>query len=118
MIAPVSETLSPIMKERSVARHLDLIEVELADLKRAAAAAGGSLNDGFMAAVTGGLRRYHEHHGEPVDELRVTLPISIRKPDDPPGGNHITLIRFAVPVSDPDPASRIRAMGRLCRARA
>ncbi len=115
-LAPANETLSPIMKERSVARHLDLIEVRLDDLKRAAVSTGGSLNDGFMAAVTGGLRHYHEHHGEPVDELRVTFPISIRKPGDAPGGNHITLIRFAVPVADADPASRVRAMGRLCRA--
>jgi len=46
----------------------------------------------------------------------VTLPISIRTADDAPGGNHITLIRFAVPVADPDPASRIRSMGRLYRA--
>ncbi|HUK64692.1 MAG TPA: wax ester/triacylglycerol synthase domain-containing protein, partial [Dongiaceae bacterium] len=115
-LAPAGATLSPIMKERSVGRHIDLVEVDLADLKRAAASTGGSLNDGFMAAVTGGLRHYHEHHGHPVDTLRVTLPISIRRADDAPGGNHITLIRFPVPVSDPDPASRIRAMGRLCRA--
>ena len=114
-LAPVSETLSPIMKERSVTRHLEILEVRLADLKSAAATAGGSVNDGFMAGVAGGLRRYHERLDAPVDELRVTLPISIRKPDDPPGGNHITLIRFAVPVSDADPASRIRAMERLCR---
>jgi diacylglycerol O-acyltransferase len=114
-LAPVSETLSPIMKERSVARHLDMLEVQLKDLKCAAATAGGSVNDAFMAAVAGGLRRYHEQHGAAVDELRVTLPISIRRPDDAPGGNHITLIRFPVPVSDADPASRIRAMQRLCR---
>jgi WS/DGAT/MGAT family acyltransferase len=114
-LAPVNETLSPILTGRSVTRHLDILEMELADLKRAAASAGGSLNDGFMAAASGGLRRYHEHHDAPVDELRVTLPISIRKPDDTPGGNHITLIRFAVPVSDSNPGSRIRAMGRLCR---
>jgi diacylglycerol O-acyltransferase len=114
VVAPVHETMSPIMKGRGVARHLDLLEVQLTDLKRAAAAAGGSLNDGFMAAATGGLRRYHERSGAPVDELRVTLPISLRTPQDPPGGNHITLIRFPVPVAEADPASCIRAFGRLC----
>ena len=51
-----------------------------------------------------------------MDQLRVTLPISIRTPEDPIGGNRITLIRFAVPVADPDPASRIHELGRLCRA--
>lgn len=115
VIAPVRETRSPIMKGRSEARHLDMLEVRLKDLKRAGTAAGGSLNDAFMAAATGGLRRYHDEHRASVDELRVTLPISLRTPDDPPGGNHITLIRFTVAVSDVDPASRIRAMRGLCR---
>jgi hypothetical protein len=69
-----------------------------------------------MAAVTGGLRRYHERHATPVENLRVTLPISIRKPKDPMGGNRITLIRFAVPVAERDPATRIRELDRLCRA--
>ncbi len=82
-VAPVSDTLSPIMTGRSLGRRLAMLEVGLDDLKQASAAAGGSVNDGFMAAVTGGLRRYHEHHGAPVDELRVTLPISIRTPRTP-----------------------------------
>ena len=29
---------------------------------------------------------YHERHGEQVDELRVTMPVSIRKAGDPIGG--------------------------------
>jgi diacylglycerol O-acyltransferase / wax synthase len=115
-VAPVSETMSPIMQGRGVSRYLDVIEVQLGDLKRAAAAACCTVNDGFLAGVTGGLRRYHERHAAPVDELRVTLPISIRTPEDPIGGNRITLIRFAVPIADPDPASRTQELGRLCRA--
>ena len=91
-----------------------MIEVGLADLEPAAAAACGTVNDSFMAAVTGGLRRYHERHGVAVDELRVMLPISIRTPEDPMGGNRITLIRFTVPVGDPDPATRIPAIHALC----
>ncbi len=115
-VAPVRATLSPIMTERGLDRRLDVLEVNLADLKRAAGVADGSVNDGFMAAVAGGFRRYHERHGVVAEELRVTLPISIRTVADPLGGNRITLIRFSVPVSDPDPASRIKAMNRLCRA--
>jgi len=92
-----------------------MLEVGLDDLKRASAAAGGSVNDGFMAAVTGGLRRYHEHHGVSVDELRVILPISIRTSTDPVAGNRITLERFTVPVGEPDPAVRIKAIGMRCR---
>jgi diacylglycerol O-acyltransferase len=115
-VAPVQETRSPIMVGRGLGRRLDVIEIELADLKRAASKAGGSINDGFIAGITGGLRRYHEHHGAPVDELRVTLPISIRTPEDPIGGNRITLMRFTVPVSGQDPAQRIHEIGRRCGA--
>ena len=115
-MAPVRDTLSPIMKTRGLGRHLEMLELRLDDLTRAAAAGGGTVNDAFMAAVTGGLRRYHDRRGAPVDELRVTMPISIRHPDDPIGGNRITLMRFVVPVSDPDPESRMRALGGLCKA--
>lgn len=115
-VAPAHETLSPVMTKRGLLRHLDVIEVGLDDLKRAAGSAGATVNDGFLAAVTGGLRRYHERHGSPVDELRLTLPISIRRAEDPLGGNRITLMRFTLPVSDPDPASRMRTIDRRCRS--
>jgi diacylglycerol O-acyltransferase len=115
-VRPMSDTLSPIMTGRSLDRHLDLLQVDLSDLKRAGAAVGGTVNDTFVAAVTGGLRRYHEQHGTPVDELRVTMPISLRHEGDPEGGNRITLERFAVPVGESDPGARVRMTGWRCRA--
>jgi WS/DGAT/MGAT family acyltransferase len=115
-VAPVSDTRSPVMTGRSLRRHLDVVTVGLDDFKAGAAAAGGSINDGFLAALTGGLRRYHEVHSVTADELRVTLPISIRKEGDPAAGNRITLQRFAVPLFPADPAARIGTIGRRCRA--
>ena len=115
-VMPVSETLSPIMTGRSLDRHLDLIEVDLAELKAVGSAGGTTLNDAFVASVTGGLRRYHELHGTPVRDLRVTMPISLRRHDDPIGGNRITLERFTIPVGEADPGVRIRLTGWRCRA--
>jgi len=115
-VAPVSDTLSPIMTGRSLGRRLEHFEVDLADLKRAAAAVDGTVNDAFVASVTGGLRRYHELHGAPVDELRVTMPISLRHDGDPEGGNRITLERFVLPVGVADPGARMRMTGWRCRA--
>ena len=115
-VQPVADTLSPVMTGRSVGRHLDMLTLRLDDLKRAAAAAEGSVNDGFMAAVAGGLRRYHERHGVAVDELRVTLPINLRGEDDPVAGNRLTLQRFRVPVGITDVVERTRAMAEACRA--
>jgi diacylglycerol O-acyltransferase len=44
------------------------------------------------------------------------MPLSIRKPDDPLGGNRITLLRFAVPVGLADPAERIARTAEIVRA--
>jgi diacylglycerol O-acyltransferase / wax synthase len=113
-LEPASATLSPVMTERHMAWHYDVLELPLADLLHAAHGAGAKLNDAFLSGVTAGLRIYHDHHGEPVDELRVTMPISIRKDGDAIGGNRITLMRFKVPVAITDPGERMRETHRRC----
>ena len=105
---PVSETGSPLMKERTLVRRLAVHDVPLAALKEAAHRSGGALNDAFVAGIAGGLRRYHEKHGATVGDLHLTMPISVRTENDNEGGNHITLARFDVPVGMADPAKRIR----------
>src|SRR4051812_15230888 len=112
-VRPLNETSSPIMKDRRMTRELGVHEVPLSALKEAGHRGGGTLNDAFLAAVTGGLRRYHEHHTAPVDDLHVTMPISIRTEGDAEGGNRITLMRFQVPVSVEDPEERVRLNHRI-----
>lgn len=107
---PILDTMSPVMRERAMNRHLAVMEISLEKLKGAAKAAGGTLNDVYMAAVTGGLRRYHERHGMPVESLRVVMPISLRAEDDMGWGNKITLQRLTVPVGEPDPTARARQL--------
>ncbi|MGV0990916.1 MAG: wax ester/triacylglycerol synthase domain-containing protein [Mycobacterium sp.] len=104
---PVTETGSPLMKERTLTRKLGVHSVPLAKLKAAAHNGGGALNDAFVAGIAGGLRLYHEKHGVTVGDLHLTMPISVRTEDDNEGGNHITLARFDVPVGLADPAQRI-----------
>jgi len=81
-----------------------------------AKAAGGSINDGLLAAVIGGFRRYHERHGAPVDRLAVGFPISLRAQDDPQGGNRFTGAKFAAPMAETDPAVRIAAVRQFVLA--
>jgi diacylglycerol O-acyltransferase / wax synthase len=107
-VRPINRTASPIMKDRRLVRRLGVHEVPLEALKDAAHTAGGTLNDAFLAGVTGGLRRYHSEHGVAVGDLHVTMPVSIRGDDDPVGGNRLTLMRFSLPVGVVDPAERIR----------
>ena len=113
-LQPASETLSPVMTERHLAWHYDVLQLPLVDILHAAHTAGAKLNDAFLSGVTAGLRIYHERHGEQVDELRVTMPISIRKDGDAIGGNRITLMRFKVPVAITDPGERMRETHNRC----
>lgn len=95
---PITGTLSPVMTERSLGRRLTVLEVPLDDLRRSAHRICCTVNDAFLAAVLIGLRAYHERHGAAVDQLRVVMPISLRRAADPIGGNRITLARFTVPA--------------------
>ena len=115
IIKPINKALSPTLGERTLARRLDVLEMPFEQLHAAGHRAGGSVNDAFLAAVTGGLRRYHELHGAAVDELHVTLPISLREADDDIGSNRIGLVRFPLPVGVADPAERIRAIRPIVR---
>jgi len=37
------------------------------------------IRDIVVASITGGLRRYHALHGTAVKDLRVTMPVSMRR---------------------------------------
>ncbi|MEP7089213.1 MAG: wax ester/triacylglycerol synthase domain-containing protein [Nocardioidaceae bacterium] len=108
LAAPVSDTMSPVMVERAMTRHLATMEVPLEPLRQASRNVGVTLNAAFLAAVTGALRRYHERHGSTVESLRVVMPINLRSEQDREWGNRITLQRVTLPVSEPDPAVRMR----------
>jgi WS/DGAT/MGAT family acyltransferase len=109
-VAPVRTRLSPVMTERRMSTQYGTIDISLDELRRAAAVADGTVNDGFLAAITGAMRRYHGHHDADVDELRMAMPISLRTEDDAAGGNHVTVMRFKVPVGVAEPAERVRLL--------
>lgn len=108
VLAPANEPLSPTMVGRSLSQYFGEIEVELSDLKAAGKAAGGGMNDAFVAGVIGGMQRYHQAHGDIPDELRMHMPINTRRADDSGAGNSWIPARFTVPMNELDPRKRIR----------
>jgi WS/DGAT/MGAT family acyltransferase len=100
---------SPLWRERSLRRRIDTLQVPLDDARLAAKALGGSLNDIFVTAAAGGAGAYHRTMGEPVDELRITMPVSTRT-DSSAGGNAFTPTRVLLPVGIEDPAERFTAI--------
>lgn len=114
LLAPAFSPLSPLMTGRSLSVRFDTLSFPTDDLKAAARKAEGKLNDAFVAAVAGGLRRYHERHGAPCDALRMTMPINVRGEDDAGlAGNAFVPARFSVPLCIDDPVERMRAVREL-----
>lgn len=73
----------------------------LKDLKAVRKATGATINDLMVTALTGGIRRYLEGRGEPVDGLniRAAMPVNLRKPEEMGEmGNKFGLVFAELPV--------------------
>jgi len=114
MLAPAFEQLSPLMTGRSLSVRFDTFTVPVPELKAAAKRADAKLNDAFLAGVAGGLRRYHERHGEGVEALRMSMPINVRNESTAGlAGNQFAPARFPIPLNIGDPVAAMRVMREL-----
>lgn len=99
---------SPLLRRRSLASRTEAIDIPLADLHRAAKAGGGSINDAYLAGLSGALRRYHTALGVPISTLPMAVPVSLRADADTAGGNRFTGVNLAAPLGTADPVSRMK----------
>jgi diacylglycerol O-acyltransferase len=106
VMGPVANP-SPVLRRRSLASRSEAIDIEFGDLHRAAKAAGGSINDAYLAGLCGALRLYHEAKGVPIDALPMAVPVNLRSEADPAGGNRFAGVNLAAPIGLQDPAVRI-----------
>ena len=80
-------------------------------MKAVATAAGGSLNDVFLAISGGALRRYLiEQDALPREDLIANVPVSVRPGTEAGVGNAITFLYARIGVDVADPVGRIRAI--------
>jgi WS/DGAT/MGAT family acyltransferase len=115
LVAEPAAEGSPLLRHRSLSWRFQAFDVSFPDLRAAAKAAHASLNDAFLAALLGAFRLYHEKAGVAIETMPIAIPISVRRADDPEGGNRFTGARFAAPVGVSDPATRMKKMGELVR---
>lgn len=116
VVQPPPATGSPLLRERGLGRWFGVLEVSLHELRLAAHAAGGSVNDAYIAALLGGFRRYHQAMGAEIGKVPMGMPINMRSAADPSGGNRIAAVRFAGPATEADPAKRIRKVRAIVLA--
>jgi diacylglycerol O-acyltransferase len=107
VVGPVAEP-SPVLRRRSLSSRSEAIDIELGDLHKAAKAAGGSINDAYLAGLCGALRLYHEAKGVPIDALPMAVPVNLRSEADPAGGNRFAGVNLAAPLGLTDPEIRIK----------
>ena len=96
LMAPSGRPVSPIMTGRSFRRHVEIIDLELAGLKRAATGWGGTVNDVFVASVVRGLTLYHAQHGVVAAGFRALMPVNVRSGAAGESGNHFVPARFVI----------------------
>ena len=99
---------SPLLRRRSLTSRTEAVDIKFSDLRKAAKAAGGSINDAYLAGLCGALRLYHQAKGIPVETVPMAVPVNLRSDDDPSGGNRFAGVNLAAPVGVVDPATRIQ----------
>src|ERR1700738_270492 len=107
--APVAPA-SPVLRRRSLSSRSEAIDIEFGTLHKAAKAAGGSINDAYLAGLCGALRLYHERMGVPIDTLPMAIPVNMRSDNDPAGGNRFAGVNLAAPIGVVDPEKRIKSI--------
>jgi diacylglycerol O-acyltransferase len=99
-------------------RRVLWIRFPLADLKEIKNKLGGTVNDVFLATVSGALARWLRRRGVRTEglELRGIVPVSIRA-DEQRGalGNRITAMLGPLPVYATDPVDRLRIVSRAMK---
>ena len=118
---PDTSLLGPLGPERA----LRLLTVDLEPVRAAAHRRGATVTDAVLAAVAAGLCTYLTARGEPVVDLPVSVPVSLRggpgRSLDPSAGNEVGVMLVRLPLTEPDPGRRaalISERTRTAKARA
>jgi WS/DGAT/MGAT family acyltransferase len=110
--APASSLNAPLSSRRRYA----LGRAWLRDVKALKDEFGTTINDAVLASVAGGLRRWHMHRGMVPRDMKVMVPVNIRDPRDRGTlGNRVAMLVVPLPVSQPDPLLRLKAVHRTMK---
>jgi len=101
---------SPFDGEVGTRRSIAFAAVPLGELHDAAKQRGATVNDAVLASVAGGLRRWLSHHHGSLGSLRLRVPVSLHHEGDD-AANRDSFFTLPVPITEPDPVARLRAVG-------
>jgi WS/DGAT/MGAT family acyltransferase len=109
---------SPLNVRIGPHRRLRWVRADLEHLKAIKNGLGGTVNDAFLAVVTGALHRWLRDRGVRTEglELRGCVPVSVRAEDEQGKlGNKITMMACPLPVYADEPERRFRIVSEAMR---
>ena len=105
---------SPFDRRIGAARSVAFASAPFADLKKIEKAFGEhiTLNDVVLAMVAGAVREWLEQHHAPEEGIRVQVPVSLHHHDPQAAAeaNRDSYFFVDLPVAEPDPVARLRAI--------
>jgi diacylglycerol O-acyltransferase / wax synthase len=110
LVAPSPNPLSPLLRERSLARSFQTVDLDPDLMGDAAERAGVTLNDLFVCGLLRGMSGYHHAQGKPARALRVVMPISTRRPTDALESNRFVPVRVVLPADLSDAGAYLRVV--------
>jgi len=111
-LAPPSSLNGPM----DAARHLACHARPLEDLKAIKQRFDTTINDVLLSTSAGALRTLLEHRGEPLQDIKAMVPVSIQDPDER-WGNGIAFLFLSLPCEETDPVWRLREIHVAMRER-
>ncbi|MFZ3572920.1 wax ester/triacylglycerol synthase family O-acyltransferase [Streptomyces sp. BH097] len=106
-------TSPALTSKASGTRRTAGIVLDLDDVHRIRKTVGGTVNDVLIAVVAGAVRRWLDERGDGSEgvEPRALVPVSRRRPRTAnPQGNRLSGYLVRLPVAEPDPVERLRAV--------
>jgi diacylglycerol O-acyltransferase len=112
-----SAPMTPFNEGLSPNRDFAFASAPLDTLKAVGKSVGGTVNDALLAAVAGMLQIYLDEAGLRIERDPVALvPVSVRREDERgETGNRISTVLVDLPIDEPDPLARIRAISEEMR---
>lgn len=103
---------SPLLAAPSRQRRLATLRIGLPDIKSVRREHGGTANDVLLAALAGALRYWLLERGQRVNGrgVRALIPVNGSRAADRRSGNRLSGYLCDLPVGEPDPLRRLRAV--------